>query len=123
MLAALGLAKARLVLISYNDMPAALEVLSHVRRARPDLPVMVRVRDETHVDELRAAGAIEVVPETLEAGLTIASQVLLLLGVPPRRVMRRVLAQRAKRYPLLRSREATEPELLIEGSDPPLARW
>lgn len=122
-LAALGLAKARLVLISYNDTPAALEVLSHVRRARPDLPVMVRVRDETHVDELRAAGAIEVVPETLEAGLTIASQVLLLLGVPPRRVMRRVLAQRAKRYPLLRSREATEPELLIEGSDPPLARW
>jgi len=122
-LEALGLATARLVLVSYNDAASALQVLSHVRRDRPDLPVLVRVRDETHVDELREAGAIEVVPETLEAGLTIASQVLLLLGVPPRRVMRRVLAQRAKRYPLLRKHEVADPELLIEGSDPPLTRW
>ena len=122
-LEALGLATARLVLISYNDAASALQVLSHVRRGRTDLPVLVRVRDETHVAELREAGAIEVVPETLEAGLTIASQVLLLLGVPPRRVMRRVLAQRAKRYPLLRKHDVTDPELLVEGSDPPLTRW
>ncbi|MFN8184865.1 MAG: cation:proton antiporter [Candidatus Nanopelagicales bacterium] len=122
-LGALGLATARLVLISYNDAASALQVLSHVRRDQPDLPVLVRVRDETHVDELREAGAIEVVPETLEAGLTIASQVLLLLGVPPRRVMRRVLAQRARRYPLLRQHEVAEPELLVEGTDPPLTRW
>jgi monovalent cation:H+ antiporter-2, CPA2 family len=54
------------------------------------------------VDELRAAGATEVIPETLEAGLMIASQALLQLGVPLARVLRRVQAQRAGHYRQLR---------------------
>jgi CPA2 family monovalent cation:H+ antiporter-2 len=122
-LAAVGLSGARLLLISYNDTPAALQVLSLVRRQRPDLPVMVRARDEVDVEELRAAGALEVVPETLEAGLTIASQVLLLLGVEPERVMRRVLAQRADRYPLLREHGSIASERLREGRDSPFTWW
>jgi len=63
---------------------------------------MVRTRDETHVRELEAAGALEVVPETLEAGLMIASQALLLLDVPRSRVMRRIQEQRSSRYRLMR---------------------
>ncbi len=63
---AVGVERARLVVVSHEDLAAALKVLHHVRRRRPELPVMVRTRDESHVDELRAAGATEVVPETLE---------------------------------------------------------
>jgi CPA2 family monovalent cation:H+ antiporter-2 len=99
---AVGLGRARLVVISHDDFPAALKVLSHLRAVRPDLPVMVRTRDESHVEELQAAGALEVVPETLEAGLMIASQVLLLLDVPLSHVMRRIREQRSGRYHLMR---------------------
>lgn len=99
---ALGLAHARLVVIAHEDLSSARRALEHTRRLRPDLPVMVRTRDETHVEELREAGATEVVPETLEAGLMIASQALLLLHVPQSRVMRRMQEQRASRYRLLR---------------------
>ena len=63
---------------------------------------MVRTRDESHVNELRAAGATEVVPETLEAGLMIAAQALFLLNVPLARIMRRVQEQRTEHYRLLR---------------------
>jgi CPA2 family monovalent cation:H+ antiporter-2 len=63
---------------------------------------MVRTRDESHVDELRAAGATEVVPETLEAGMMIASHALLLLAVPLSRVVRRMRDQRSGRYRLMR---------------------
>jgi CPA2 family monovalent cation:H+ antiporter-2 len=98
----LGLATSRLVVISHEDVAAARRALEHIKSHRPDLPVMVRTRDETHVEELRAAGATEVVPETLEAGLMIASQALFLLGVPLVRIMRRVQEQRASRYRLLR---------------------
>lgn len=63
---------------------------------------MVRTRDETHVEELRAAGATEVIPETLEAGLMIAAHALFLLNVPLVRIMRRVQEQRASRYRLMR---------------------
>ena len=57
-------------------------MLNYLHALRPTLPVMVRTRDESQVEELQAAGALEVVPETLEAGLMIASQALLLLDVP-----------------------------------------
>ena len=63
---------------------------------------MVRTRDESNVEKLQAAGAIEVVPETLEAGLMIASQVLLLLDVPLSRVTQSIQQQRASRYQLMR---------------------
>lgn len=99
---AVGVERARLVVVSHEDVAAALKVLHHVRRLRPDLPVMVRTRDESHVDELRAAGATEVVPETLEAGMMIASHALLLLAVPLTRVVRRMRDQRSGRYRLMR---------------------
>ena len=58
------------------------ERFQQIRARHPRLAVMVRTRDESQVEELQAAGALEVVPETLEAGLMIASQALLLLDVP-----------------------------------------
>lgn len=101
-LEAVGVAHARLLVVSHEDIAAALKVLHHAGALRPDLPVMVRTRDESHVKELQAAGAAEVVPETLEAGLMIASQALLLLNVPLSRVVRRMQEQRTHRYRLLR---------------------
>lgn len=98
----LKLDRAKLIVISHEDVSSALQLLQHLRELRPELPVMVRTRDETHVDKLHAAGALEVVPETLEAGLMIASQALLLLDVPQSKVIRRIQQQRATRYRLMR---------------------
>jgi len=98
----LGLTRARLIVISHDDVTAALKILDYLSGARPDLPVMVRTRDESRVQELKAAGALEVVPETLEAGLMIASQVLLLLDIPQSRVIRRIQEQRSAKYSLMR---------------------
>lgn len=102
MLRAVGVERARLLVISYDDVAAALKVLHHVRQLCAQLPVMVRSRDEGHVRVLQEAGATEVVPETLEAGLIIASQVLLMLDVSLPRVIRRIQEQRTHRYRLLR---------------------
>ena len=101
-LEAAGVDTARLMVISHEDTAAAIKILTHLRRLQPKLPVMVRTRDETHVDALRAAGATEVVPETLEASLMIAAHTLVLLDVPMSRVVRRMRDQRKDRYQLLR---------------------
>ncbi|WP_430230609.1 cation:proton antiporter [Nitrosomonas communis] len=111
----LGLDRARLVIISHDDVAASLKVLEYLRRARPELPVMVRTRDESRVSELQKAGATEVVPETLEAGLMIASQSLLLLDVPPSQVMRRIQEQRSGKYRLIR--EFFRGDTLTETAD------
>ena len=102
LLDALGLGTARLVVVTHDDTAAALKTLQQIRLRHPSLPVMVRTRDQSRVDELRAAGATEVIPETLEAGLMIASQALLQLGVPLGRVLRRVQGARAGHYRQLR---------------------
>jgi CPA2 family monovalent cation:H+ antiporter-2 len=101
-LEAVGAGTARLVLISHEDTISALKALHHLCTLRPGLPVMVRTRDESHVEGLRAAGAAEVVPETLEASLMIAAHALLLLNVPVSRVVRRMQEQWEGRYHLLR---------------------
>lgn len=101
-LEAVGLATARLLIVSHDDIGAALKVLHQVRALRPQLPVMVRTRDEGRVDELRQAGATEVVPETLEAGMMIVAHALMLLDVPLSRVVRRMRDARSDRYRLLR---------------------
>ena len=101
-LESLGLAAARLVVITHDDTAAAVRTLQQIRSRHPALAVMVRTRDLSTVDELRAAGATEVIPETLEAGLMIASQAMLQLGVPLARVLRRVQAQRAGHYQQMR---------------------
>ncbi|SFM72510.1 cation:proton antiporter [Halopseudomonas yangmingensis] len=101
-LEAAGLSSARLLIISHDDRSALLRTLACVRQQRPDLPILVRARDESWGDELRAMGASEVIPETLEAGITMASHALLSLGVPQYRVSRYLQEQRSQRYPMLR---------------------
>ena len=101
-LEALGLDHARLVVITHDDVAAALRLLPQLRARHPQLPVMVRARGLDAAEALRAAGATEVVPETLEATLTLASQALRLLDVPLARVLRRVQAERANHYPRMR---------------------
>jgi CPA2 family monovalent cation:H+ antiporter-2 len=120
---AVGVEHARLVVVSHDDVGAALKLLQHVRSAGSDVPVMVRTRDETHVQELRRAGATEVVPETLEAGMMIVSHALLLLDVPLSRVVRRMRSARTDRYRLLTEffggDEQPHPEEVAESADRP----
>ncbi|MCC6713874.1 MAG: cation:proton antiporter [Gammaproteobacteria bacterium] len=116
-LEAVGVGTARLVVVSHEDVASAKKVLHHVRTLRPDLPVMVRTRDERPVEELRAAGATEVVPETLEAGLMIAVHALVLLEVPLARVVRRMQEMREGRYHLLRELFRGDSALIEEAEE------
>jgi len=103
-LLAAGLDRARIVVITYPDVPSALKVLGLVRARRPELPVVVRAADDAHLEELKHAGASEVVPEVLEGSLMLAAQTLTRLDVPLRRVLRDVEEAREQRYEGLRER-------------------
>ena len=97
-LIAAGLLRARALVISYKDAHSALVILRHVKELRPDLPVVVRTNDDTYVEALKEAGAAEVVAEVTEGSVMLASQALLMAGVPLNRVIRRVQENRARRY-------------------------
>jgi CPA2 family monovalent cation:H+ antiporter-2 len=101
-LIASGIARASAVVITYLDVAGALKVLGHVRAHAPQVPVIVRTQDDLSLEVLQTAGATEVVPETIEGSLMLASHALALVGVPMRRVIRIVQDQRDARYNLLR---------------------
>ena len=93
-----GLARASAVVVSYDDTPSALKVLELVQAHAPEVPVVVRTRDDHDLNHLREAGARDVVPEIFEASLSLASQTLHHIGIPSRRVRRLVQSQRQTRY-------------------------
>jgi CPA2 family monovalent cation:H+ antiporter-2 len=101
-LLAAGIHRARALVISFANTPVALEVLATAQRLRPDAPVIVRTLDQTDMDLLRAAGAMEVVPEVLEGALMLGSQTLLMAGVPLATVMNRIRSTREAHYSTLR---------------------
>jgi CPA2 family monovalent cation:H+ antiporter-2 len=97
-LVAAGLLRAKTLVITYNDKHSALKILHHAHQIRPDLPVVVRTTDDEHIEEFKKAGAAEVVAEVTEGSVMLASQALLMSGVPLNRVIRRVQESRAGRY-------------------------
>ncbi|HIC7212505.1 cation:proton antiporter domain-containing protein [Burkholderia stabilis] len=101
-LLAAGIHRAAAVAITYANTPSALRVLHHVHELEPTLPAIVRTVDDADLEKLLAAGATEVIPEIVEGSLMLASHTLVLVGVPMRKVVRRVEEMRDERYSLLR---------------------
>ena len=97
-----GLNRASAVAITYLDLHSALKTLAVIRAQAPEVPVIVRTQTDRDLDRLREAGATEIVPESQEGSLMLASHALALLGMPMRRVLRIVQQQREQRYELLR---------------------
>lgn len=102
-LTAAGVERARAVVVTYADLPATEKVLHLMRELKPELPVIVRARDDAHLEQLKALGATEVIPEVLEGSLMLAAQTLTQLGIPVERALEQVREVRANRYTALRA--------------------
>ena len=102
-LKAAGIGHATCVVVTFSDTSRALSIVRAVRRLRGELPVLVRAIDDAHLEDLLAAGATEVVPETFEAALTLVSNTLHVLEVPHSHVIRTIGEIRRQRYKTLRS--------------------
>ncbi len=71
-----GLDRARVMVITFDEPVKVNRTLAarHAMHSRAE--VLVRTRDDRHLEELLERGAEEVVPETLEAGLALARHLL-----------------------------------------------
>ena len=101
-LLAAGLSRARVVVVTFADIDAALRVIHRVRELRPDVAIVARARDQDDIEKLYAAGAAEVVPEALESSVMLATHALALSGIPMHKVIKRLREMREHHYALLR---------------------
>lgn len=91
----------RLLIITFADKETALAIVNSAKQLAPKVKILVRMRDDRYLSELKDSGITEVVPEKLEASLMLVSHVLYLTGVPVRRILKRVQGERRNRYGLL----------------------
>ena len=97
----LGLEHANLLIISFDDYQAARTMLTMIREENSKIPILVRTRDDAHLQELQQAGATEVIPETLEASLMLVSHVMAALGQSGEQVFDAIQNVRRERYKML----------------------
>ena len=102
-----GLNRASAVVVSFDDTTTALRVIELVRAHVPQVPVVVRTRDDHDMGVLKMAGAHEVVPDAFEVSLSLATHTLGLMGLPTERVNRLVLTERESQYARLKEKVNT----------------
>jgi CPA2 family monovalent cation:H+ antiporter-2 len=85
-----GAARARAFVITVNARDAAERMAAAARAQRPDAMVFARAIDADHAVRLLGLGAIDVIPETVEASLQLGGRLLEGLGVSDDAVARRL---------------------------------
>ena len=80
-LRAAGLAKAKVLVAAMDDADAVLRLVAYARSERPDLHIVARARDRTHVYGLYQAGADDIVREMFDSSLRAGRYVLEKMGL------------------------------------------
>ncbi|MBS1169730.1 MAG: potassium transporter [Burkholderiaceae bacterium] len=101
-LIAAGIHRAAAMVIAFAETPAAIKVMHFAHELAPELPIIVRSLDGSDFEQLKQAGATEVVPEALESSMVLALFTIRALGVPTKRVLRIIQNTRKTRYASLR---------------------
>lgn len=100
-LKAAGLDHAQVLVISFNDMPSTIKILSMVKHSHPTLPILVRCRDEAELQQLKHYGATEIIAELFEESLMISHHLLNLIHISPQKIEDLIEEVRSKNYDLL----------------------
>ncbi|VAW56606.1 Inner membrane protein, KefB/KefC family, partial [hydrothermal vent metagenome] len=101
-LLAAGIKRAAILAICHDNVGSAEKTLRQAKLICKDLPVLIRTKDDTYYEQLCEAGATEVIPETLESSLIMASHVLYILGMPMTKFMHRIQEVRNNKYASMR---------------------
>lgn len=89
-LARVGAARARAFVVTVNARDAAERMAAAARQQRPDALLFARAIDAEHAVRLLRLGAVDVIPEAVEASLQLGGRLLEGLGVSDDAVARRL---------------------------------
>lgn len=99
----MGIENARLIVIAISDPISTRRIVAIARRANPHIYIVVRTRYVAEVDDLKALGADEVIPEEFETSIEIFSRVLHRYSFPRNVILDMVEKIRRDSYTALRN--------------------
>jgi CPA2 family monovalent cation:H+ antiporter-2 len=104
-LKALGIGRARAVIVTHNDTRTALQTIAAIREINRDIPIIARAKTIEKVQKLEAAGANLAVAEMYEVSLQLGGALLKSVGVSESEVSRIIDVFRAEDYAMTRDSE------------------
>jgi CPA2 family monovalent cation:H+ antiporter-2 len=81
LLHAAGIHKAKLLIVAINDKQQINELVHHVRKQHPHIPIVARAVDRHHVYDLYAAGCREIIRETFDSSVRMGRTAFECLGM------------------------------------------
>lgn len=78
-----GMKRARVLVISFTDFKTAEHIAKTARELCGNIPMIIRTRDDRHLEQLLECGADEVIPDTVESSMMLAKHTLTALGEKP----------------------------------------
>jgi len=112
-LRALGVDRARLLVIAISDPAATRSMVRVARGVNPNLHIIARTRYVAEILELTRLGANVVIPEEFETSIEIFARVLAHYNVPRDEIDRLVAEIRASHYEALRP--GAKPRITLSG--------
>ena len=97
-----GLKDARMIVLKISDYAITEKVVRLSRKINPQIKIMVRTRKTNQVEELKAAGADQVIPEEFETSIEIFSRVLRDYHIPNNIIEQQVELIRLEGYSMFR---------------------
>lgn len=97
-----GIAQAKIIVYSIPDHQATGQSVRLARKLNPDIFIMVKTRFSSQVDELKKAGANQVIPEEFETSIEIFSRVLREFRMPNNIIEQQVELVRLEGYGMFR---------------------
>jgi CPA2 family monovalent cation:H+ antiporter-2 len=98
-----GFERARVLVISFTELKASEHIARTVRELCPNLPLIIRTRDDRHLEQLLECGADEVIPDTVESSMMLARHTLMALGEEPGSIEEMLDEARAGHYARVRA--------------------
>lgn len=94
--------QAKALVLTFDNLSLTEKILPIVRSHLKNIPIFVRTKDDSDLEKLQKLGATEVIPASLELSLTLASHLLISLGVHAEKIAGLMNKIRKTRYHLLR---------------------
>ena len=104
---AISYSRARAAVVTVNNIYTASKTIIALKNLAPDIPVIARTSDLSHIRRLEQAGADLVVSEMYETSLQLGGAVLRRLQVPDHEISRITELFRERDYALTRAGEIT----------------
>lgn len=103
---ALGIQRARAVIVTHNDTRVALQTIQTIRELNHELPIIARAKNFEQIHKLESAGANRAVSEMFETSLQMGAALLRSIGINDYEISRILDIFREEDYAMTRASES-----------------